>query len=407
MRIKPRLTSMGVLEGVMWSGAAGALVAFWLFWPTVSDKPLPKRSGAESGTTPVMSFSPPAQKPEGRAFEQWRERFRRSTVPVSLTAKTEEGSGSDWPTVTGSSSLVRSASEAVSPGGTNGPLGQFSGPERIVTARGSGASIKTAGLNEHGGQKIDPVVVTEAARVTEHDPEPSQNVRSDLPVALDDSTPLVAADPPSLGPALDEPRIIPPPEPEPSLNIVGLRQPDVAVGTTEFMNMDVENASAAVDIAAETRAVVEAEPPHVTVPEVDPPHVRVAAAEPPQVTVPEVELVLIDVPADETVNQDSKHRGTEVATPNSETPSRLWPADRDVLVQRGEELLGRGDVGGARLAFQRAAESGNARAAMGMARTFDPKVLRTLRVYGVRPDADQAAQWYARSKTLETVAAMR
>ena len=70
-------------------------------------------------------------------------------------------------------------------------------------------------------------------------------------------------------------------------------------------------------------------------------------------------------------------------------------------------MLAHGDVSGARLFFQRAAESGDARGAMGMARSFDHKVLKTLRVYGVRPDPEQAAHWYARSKALETVAATR
>jgi TPR repeat protein len=76
-------------------------------------------------------------------------------------------------------------------------------------------------------------------------------------------------------------------------------------------------------------------------------------------------------------------------------------------VLKAEELLDRGDVSGARLLFRRAAETGDARAALGLARTFDAKVLRTLRVYGVRPDPDQAALWYARSKTLENLASMR
>jgi hypothetical protein len=131
-----------------------------------------------------------------------------------------------------------------------------------------------------------------------------------------------------------------------------------------------------------------------------------AAPEPPEVVVPEVGLVFVD--AAPAVLPEQAHKLDETATASLSQPATsLDPIDRDLFVAKGEEMLGRGDVGGARLFFQPAAERGDAHAAIGMARTFDPKVLRTLRVYGVRPDADRAAYWYARSKELETLALAR
>jgi hypothetical protein len=127
------------------------------------------------------------------------------------------------------------------------------------------------------------------------------------------------------------------------------------------------------------------------------------APEPPPVTVPEVAPVLVDATQTSAPEQAQQPRDPAVAA-HSGPASALAPADRDLLVQRGEEMLARGDVSGARLLFRRAAESGDARAAFGLALTFDPKVLGTLRAYGVRPDPDQAAFWYARSKALATTA---
>jgi hypothetical protein len=68
---------------------------------------------------------------------------------------------------------------------------------------------------------------------------------------------------------------------------------------------------------------------------------------------------------------------------------------------RGERLLKAGDVATARLFFARAAEAGEARGALAMAQSFDPAVLRTLRIYGIQPDLEEAARWRARAKNLE------
>ena len=71
-----------------------------------------------------------------------------------------------------------------------------------------------------------------------------------------------------------------------------------------------------------------------------------------------------------------------------------------LLVVRGNEMLGRGDVSAARLLYSRAAAAGSAAAAAAMARTFDPEVLNALGVHGIRPDAAQAAQWHRRAAEL-------
>ena len=55
------------------------------------------------------------------------------------------------------------------------------------------------------------------------------------------------------------------------------------------------------------------------------------------------------------------------------------------LVKRGEDFIASGDLASARLVLQRAAEAGEAQAALLLAGTYDPIVLEKLRIQ--RPDS--------------------
>jgi hypothetical protein len=140
-----------------------------------------------------------------------------------------------------------------------------------------------------------------------------------------------------------------------------------------------------------------------TFPDSDAPEAQslVSAAEPetPIVIVPEAEPVVSAVIPDEAVPV-----ATTAPAPSS-SPSDL--TSRELFLNKAEELLRLGDLSGARLFFQRAADLGDARGAVGLGSTFDPKVLRALNVYGVRPDQDQANYWYARARQLEMTSAGR
>jgi hypothetical protein len=76
----------------------------------------------------------------------------------------------------------------------------------------------------------------------------------------------------------------------------------------------------------------------------------------------------------------------------------LPAGDLDALVKRGDDLLGTGDVMAARSAYERAAYGGNAAAAIGMGKTYDPLFLAQLGARGVHGDPIQAAYWYARAR---------
>jgi len=65
-----------------------------------------------------------------------------------------------------------------------------------------------------------------------------------------------------------------------------------------------------------------------------------------------------------------------------------------LYVQRGNELLSAGDVVGARLFFERAVREGDAGAARGLGRTYDPLSLKRFRIRGASGDPAKALAWY-------------
>lgn len=75
-------------------------------------------------------------------------------------------------------------------------------------------------------------------------------------------------------------------------------------------------------------------------------------------------------------------------------------ARADRLVSQGERHLDQGNIGAARLFFQRAAEAGSARGAIRLAATYDPAELGRLQVQGVNPDRNEARKWYERAREL-------
>jgi len=75
------------------------------------------------------------------------------------------------------------------------------------------------------------------------------------------------------------------------------------------------------------------------------------------------------------------------------------------LLKRGESAFGNGDVAAARLLLRRAAEAGNARAAMILAATYDPRVLQQIGALGAEADTAQAAAWYKKASEMGSAGA--
>lgn len=77
---------------------------------------------------------------------------------------------------------------------------------------------------------------------------------------------------------------------------------------------------------------------------------------------------------------------------------KLDPAEIDVLIKQGQQFVAAGDFVTARLVFQRAAEAGNAVAALALGATYDPVVLSRLGVRGIDADVGKARAWYEKAK---------
>jgi TPR repeat protein len=78
-----------------------------------------------------------------------------------------------------------------------------------------------------------------------------------------------------------------------------------------------------------------------------------------------------------------------------------------VLLKIGKDLIASGDIAAARLTLKRAADAGDAEAALALASTYDPYVLRELKAYGLPADAAMARAWYEKAKDLGSPVAPR
>jgi hypothetical protein len=76
----------------------------------------------------------------------------------------------------------------------------------------------------------------------------------------------------------------------------------------------------------------------------------------------------------------------------------LDPNEIASSLRRADGLIASGDLAAARLVLRRAANAGDARAAMTLAGTYDPVILEKLGVHGFVPDVAMARVWYEKAK---------
>jgi hypothetical protein len=97
--------------------------------------------------------------------------------------------------------------------------------------------------------------------------------------------------------------------------------------------------------------------------------------------------------------------GTQAPKPTASVPGpppaqlRLPAAEIAALMARGDTLFALGDVSSARLFYERAADTGEGRAALRLGNTFDPAFLDFTHLR-VRGDSAMAASWYGRAREL-------
>jgi hypothetical protein len=86
--------------------------------------------------------------------------------------------------------------------------------------------------------------------------------------------------------------------------------------------------------------------------------------------------------------------------PGADAP-RVSATEIAALMARGDAFLAAGDIASARLFFERAADSGDGRAAMRMAITYDGAFLDRAGLRSLGNDPERAATWYRRARELD------
>ena len=97
----------------------------------------------------------------------------------------------------------------------------------------------------------------------------------------------------------------------------------------------------------------------------------------------------------------------EEVMPSSKSRHVLAPEEIELLMKQGEQMIAAGDVATARTVLQRAADAGDANAAMALGATYDPNVLARLGVVGVSAEVEKARSWYQKAETLGSPDARR
>jgi hypothetical protein len=83
---------------------------------------------------------------------------------------------------------------------------------------------------------------------------------------------------------------------------------------------------------------------------------------------------------------------------NTAPVPELYPNEIAILVRRAQELLASGDLQTARALLTRAANAHDARAALALAKTFDPNTSGQYGASGPGTDLEQARNWYQKAK---------
>ncbi len=235
------------------------------------------------------------------------------------------------------------------------------------------------------GQQVALTAATQAAAI-QAAPTQAAPVADPAPVAADrpslnppelavaSAEPAVEASPAAEAPASPGPAVAAaaePIEPTPELQALGVTQVTAPpVKAAEETAQPVETAEATAHPAAEA-----ASPLPAVEPEAPPPHGLAAEAAVPGPAGPAIRAPILAITA----------QAIQPRTP---------PALAEGMARRGRAMLEWGDVSGARLLLERAADAGSGPAALALGTTYDVATLERIGAVGIQPDPDQAAYWF-------------
>jgi hypothetical protein len=132
----------------------------------------------------------------------------------------------------------------------------------------------------------------------------------------------------------------------------------------------------------------------------------------PPILPPPMQLQPVQIAAESPIPPPPAERQLDeiTAAPPISPPPTQRKLDREeisVLLKRGKDLIANGDLAAARLVLQRAADANDAEASLALGATYDPFVLRALKVYGFKADSVIARVWYEKARELGSAAAPR
>ena len=137
------------------------------------------------------------------------------------------------------------------------------------------------------------------------------------------------------------------------------------------------------EITTANQSATQGRAPAATPPAATPPSAPAPVAAAPPVAVPVAALPPAPVPEPIIPGDAIRH---------------LDPNEIASSLRRADDLIASGDLAAARLVLRRAANAGNARAAMTLAGTYDPVILEKMGVHGFVPDLAMARAWYEKAK---------
>ena len=231
----------------------------------------------------------------------------------------------------------------------------------------------------------DPAPLTEAAPIVAAAPAPDTTPTVALPdpAPLTEAAPIVAA-----APAPDTTPTVAPPDPAPLTEAAPIVAAVPAPDTTPTV--------APPDPAPLTEAapIVAAAPAPDTTPTVAPPDPAPLTEAAPIVAAAPAALVPDTAPTVAMIGP-----ATPPAEPRAST-LKGSAGEISSLLTRGDSLFGVRDVTSARLYYERAADAGDAQAALRLGETYDPAFLALARLNEVRGDPVVATRWYRRAREL-------
>jgi hypothetical protein len=115
---------------------------------------------------------------------------------------------------------------------------------------------------------------------------------------------------------------------------------------------------------------------------------------------PEAAVVKAEFAAVRSGEAETRPHEPLAAAAAPQTRPTMTSADANGYLAKAEAALRIGDLAVARLFFGRLAEAGDARGAVGMARTYDDSELKKLPVFGLRGERAEVERWQARAREL-------